>query len=83
MNGVCRSGEIMIMHPRNNSYGKFVNGPRRYGKTLAAEWALRFKIIQTVKCNVPEKPFVLCKGEEIITWLPTGEVISRRIDGFG
>jgi hypothetical protein len=55
------------------------NNARRQGKTLILEYELKFKLIQTVKYNVPEKPFVLWMGDEEIIWLPTGEVISRPV----
>src|SRR3972149_2875055 len=72
------------MHPRNQSYGKFVDrseyfseGGRRQGKTLLMQYALKFKIMEMVRSDLPKEPFVLQFGfKEIVTWLPTGEVTS-------
>ena len=66
----------MVMNFRDRY--AYLEGSRRQGKSsIASDW-LRFRILQVIKCNVPSVNFVLWKDNEIITWLPTGEVISRR-----
>lgn len=52
----------------------------RQGKTCLNEMLLSFKIMERGIINVPEKPFMIWIGKEEIIWLPTGEVISRRLE---
>lgn len=52
---------------------------QRIGKTAHMLWMLKFKLIKEIQDDLPSEPFVLWKGDEIITWRPTGEVVSRKI----
>lgn len=57
----------------------YFEGGKHQGKTLATEFVLKYDLAFKINDGLPSNPYVLWYKSEEIIWLPTGEVISRKL----